>query len=132
MRYLVSAKWWESWRDFTNFEQDYLFGNCEDPESLNNDCNSSVLYGKPDIITNAELLLNEQAKSSCGKLGRLKPDLTLLFDYVYVPKEVWQHLYSWYSADYVIHRPLRRAESYLGKRAKYVIHLDPELDQQRL
>ena len=26
IRYLISSKWWERWRDFTNFDQDFLFG----------------------------------------------------------------------------------------------------------
>lgn len=68
------------------------------------DFHSSVLYGKPGMIINAELLLNEKANSSCGKGGRLKADLALLYDFVIVPKDVWQHIYSWYSADYVIFR----------------------------
>ena len=52
--------------------------------------------------------MNPDAKSSCGKDGWLKTELELNFDYVYVTKEVWQHLYSWYSADYVIFRHLKR------------------------
>ena len=24
IRYLISSKWWEKWRDFTNFNQDFL------------------------------------------------------------------------------------------------------------
>lgn len=26
VRYLISSKWWEKWRDFTNFNQDFLTG----------------------------------------------------------------------------------------------------------
>ena len=70
--------------------------------------NTNGLYGKPGIIRNSELLLNQAAKSSCGTSGHLKPDLTLHFDYETVSKEVWTHLYSWYSADYVIYRHLKR------------------------
>ena len=94
--------------------------------TLEEDFHSSVLYGKPGLIQNAELLLNEQAKSSCGKQGRLKPDLAFLFDYIFVPRDVWQHFYSWYSADYAIYRPLRRNGRHLGERAKFAIDLYPE------
>jgi len=88
---------------------------------------SSVLYGRPGMIRNAELLLNQAAKSSCGNSGHLKPDLTLHFDYVTVTKEVWTHLYSWYSADYVIFRSLKRQENHLaGPSAKLVLDLYPK------
>lgn len=70
--------------------------------------------------------MNPDAKSSCGKDGWLKTELELNFDYVYVTKEVWQHLYSWYSADYVIFRHLKRQERHLGSKAKYVLELYPE------
>ena len=26
VRFLISARWWERWRDFTNFDQNFLFG----------------------------------------------------------------------------------------------------------
>ena len=79
-----------------------------------NDAEPSVLYARPGIIKNHELLLNQAAKSSCGKSGHLKADLALNYDYVFLSKDVWLHLYSWYSADYVIHRQLKRQERHLG------------------
>ena len=69
---------------------------------------SNMLYVRPSMISNAELLLDPAAKSSCGDSGTLKPDLTEYYDYVCVNKSVWSHLYSWFSADYVIFRKLRR------------------------
>ena len=115
MRYLIQSKWWQQWCDYSNFNQDVTTNfddlSCKElnlTQMVMNEetTSSSVLYGRPDTIKNAELLLNEAAKSSCGKSGHLKPDLTLYFDYVTVTKEVWTHLYSWYSADYVIFRNL--------------------------
>ena len=38
----------------------------------------------------------------------LKTTLVEHFDYEVVPKSVWQHLYSWYSADVTICRKLKR------------------------
>ena len=46
---------------------------------------------------------------------------------MFVPKDVWTHLYSWYSADYVIFRHLKREERYLGENPKYVLDLYPKL-----
>ena len=115
VRYLLSAKWWEKWRDFANFSTDFLKRQVQEKriseagESINaspspsvcgesifsspiaglDDNNISVLYGKPGIIQNQDLLLNKEAKSSCGAQGQLKPNLELNFDYVYVNKEVW-------------------------------------------
>ena len=40
----------------------------------------------------------------------------LHFDYVYVTKDVWSHLYSWYSADYTIFRYLKQAREPGAKR----------------
>ena len=84
VRYLISAKWWERWRDFTNFDQDFLFGSDEEliakikfpPTPEVDEEYLDGLFSNPGIIQNSELLLNEQAKSSCGEQGKLKPELT--------------------------------------------------------
>ena len=75
IRYLISSKWWEKWKDYANFNSDFLENN-ENPQkdddqgSLSNDMeeessvqnfdafnyNSAVLYGRPGLITNQELL----------------------------------------------------------------------------
>jgi len=68
VRYLVSSKWWEKWRDYTNFDQDYLNGRRSmsqeieghfDEDSIDlsresdvNNSSRSVLYGKPGLILN--------------------------------------------------------------------------------
>ena len=61
--------------------------------------------------------MNEsQAKSSFGQSGALKENIVLHFDYIYVTKAVWTHLYSWFSADYTIFRYLKPARGPLTKR----------------
>lgn len=42
------------------------------------------------------------------KILQLKDNLIEHFDYEVVCKDVWQHLYSWYSADFCISRFLGR------------------------
>ena len=50
VRYLISAKWWERWRDFTTFDQDYLFGHCKESLISEDDYQQSVFYTKPSMI----------------------------------------------------------------------------------
>ena len=75
VRYLLSAKWWEKWRDFANFSTDFLKRQVQEkrvseagesfaspspsvcgesifssPIAGLEDNNISVLYGKPGII----------------------------------------------------------------------------------
>ncbi len=42
------------------------------------------------------------------RLNMLKTTLVEHFDYEVVPQSVWQHLYSWYSADVTICRRLKK------------------------
>ena len=68
-----------------------------------------------------------------GKNGTLKPNLFEHFDFEVVCNEVWQHLYSWYSADWCLPRKLVAdrvngnkimLDLYAGK----IVPLMPELD----
>lgn len=68
-------------------------------------------YQRPELIRNryfsyanlvySNLLLSNQSIA-------LRPHLIENFDFVAVPMAVWKHLYSWYSADWVISRKLVR------------------------
>ena len=63
---------------------------------------SQLFYERPDIIENDNLL--EMDKLSYR--NQIKKTLVEHFDYEVVPLSVWQHLYSWYSADVTICRKL--------------------------
>lgn len=49
----------------------------------------------------------------------LKEGLVEHFDYEVVTHEVWNHLYSWYSADYCVYRAIKK-----DKFNNYKIYLD--------
>ena len=110
-RFLISAKWWHEWCNYTGFNEAQLFDakyEVPDHEEGMPYLTEEQLYNKPGPICNEVLLRNQsQAKASVGHSGLLKENLVLHFDYVYVTKEVWNHLYSWYSADYTIFRYLK-------------------------
>ena len=120
-RYLIDAKWWRKWCDYTNFSQDTQAitpprESLDAPSSAGGTTalieTSNVIesfYSKPGPITNKDLLEEGNlAKSACGDSGKLKKNMVLHFDFVYVDKETWQHLYSWYSADYTVFKYLKK------------------------
>ena len=90
-RYLVEARWWSQWCDYTNFDsaqlshlEQELFDSHRRSES------SGLCYQKPGRICNEGLL-------EAG--GALRANLVEHFDFEAVPPQLWLYLYSWYSSD---------------------------------
>ncbi len=54
------------------------------------------------MIENTNLLEND----ALSYVNEIKKTVVERFDYEVVPHSVWQHLYSWYSADVTICRKL--------------------------
>jgi hypothetical protein len=77
---------------------------CSELKTLTNTDNeqSVLLYEKPGRILNQRLL----AQTEMLGLKCLKQTLVEYFDYEVVSKSVWQHIYSWYSADTAICREI--------------------------
>ncbi|TNV82814.1 hypothetical protein FGO68_gene5812 [Halteria grandinella] len=151
-KYLVSATWWRRWCDFANLGDQVLndsaFNNQqrlpsnfnthatlpdeENPSTLKqiNHARNFSMYDKPGPISNEHLLLDRKAhfidKSKKTVFAQphyyLKYDLIEHFDYEVVSQELWTHLQSWYGADYVIPRKMRRGEVIDGgfKRKMYI------------
>ena len=61
-----------------------------------------MFYERPETIQNNNLL----EKDDTSYRNKVKKTLVEHFDYEVVPHAVWQHLYSWYSADVTICRKL--------------------------
>jgi len=133
-KFIVSAGWWRKWCDFANFG-DMMNVNTtgmmdshitfEDFEALTKEADRSnsnskrrpfSVYESPGMITNKELLLDT-------KIIQLKENLIEHFDYEVVSKDVWQRLYSWFSADYCISRFLEKDNV---NSKKIVLELYPE------
>lgn len=82
-------------------------------EAIENDNEvSQLLYERPGIIENAALL-----DSSAQYRNEIKKTVVERFDYEVLPHSVWQHLYSWYSADVTICRRLAIDTSVGGRGA---------------
>ncbi|XP_038701633.1 ubiquitin carboxyl-terminal hydrolase 5 isoform X1 [Tripterygium wilfordii] len=92
--YLITQRWWQYWIDYVNQDQST---NINDGSSLSDHCDSggsSGLY-RPASIDNSDLI--DDAKSEDPNMGIEIHD-TLLEgrDFVLLPQEVWNQLYSWY------------------------------------
>lgn len=119
-RYIIDAKWWSKWCDYTNFDQNDLIINqlketegdrdqLEQSMQLNNFMmskrfESTQLYQKPGRIENECLLTDrtinsEEVDPHNPSFRSLRENLLHHFDFEALSPCVWMHLYSWYSAD---------------------------------
>ncbi|XVF24583.1 hypothetical protein REPUB_Repub13aG0140400 [Reevesia pubescens] len=98
--FLITQRWWQHWIDYVNQEQQ--------PNNNNNNEGSSSLSGnsdspglsiikRPSGIDNSDLITDVPSEDSNPNAGVDIHD-TLLEgrDYVLLPQQVWNQLYSWY------------------------------------
>lgn len=120
-KFIISAKWWQNWCDFVNFES--LFESTNDIQQIKPinkidssfienqsetphydidrhlDVNDSTIYDRPGRITNFALI----DPVSIGKYKyQLQDSLQELYDYIIINPASWNYLSSWYSYDYLI------------------------------
>lgn len=129
-RYIIDAKWWAKWCDYTNFDQNDIILNQFDkePDSLamsgpinfNNYMStkrfeSTQMYVKPERIENECLLIQRNVESGAGgidphvgSMRGLRENLFEHYDFEALYPSIWLHLYSWYSADTQIARYLKQ------------------------
>ncbi|XVF00085.1 hypothetical protein REPUB_Repub03eG0255200 [Reevesia pubescens] len=99
--FLITQKWWQHWIDYVNQEQ-------QQPNNNNNNEGSSSLSGnsnspglsilkRPSGIDNSDLIIDGPSEDSDPNTGVEIHD-TLLEgrDYVLLPQQVWNQLFSWY------------------------------------
>ncbi|KAL5809819.1 hypothetical protein ACOSQ4_026387 [Xanthoceras sorbifolium] len=92
--YLITQRWWQHWIDYVNHDQ--LNNMYDGPSSLEhgNSAGSGTL-NRPTGIDNSDLIYDGASEGSSAS-----PEIhdTLLEgrDYVLLPQEVWNRLYSWY------------------------------------
>lgn len=68
---------------------------------------STIFYESPGMILNQRLIVQSEVLG----VRAMKQTLVEYFDYEVVSKSVWQHLYSWYSADIAICREIVKDNS---------------------
>ena len=143
-KYILSALWWNKWRDFVNLgcaddlaEQrprlTYEHTMAQQDGDMQPDLRNSIDtmraklsgvhgasqdYSRPSRINNSSLLDSKQL---------LKPGLLEHFDYVGISLEVWRYLVAWYSCDWIIVRFLRRdLHSSTQKKVRLYLEMYPE------
>ncbi|KAK4839305.1 hypothetical protein QYF36_020867 [Acer negundo] len=91
--YLITQRWWQHWIDYVNQDQPNTYDGHSSLEHVNS-AGSSTL-NRPTGINNSDLILDGASEGSIAS-----PEIhdTLLEgrDYVLLPQEVWNRLYSWY------------------------------------
>lgn len=97
-RFVVSAKWWERWCQFVDYDR-------KDDGSAPSAPVSKLADGTPSKITNLPLLhVLPDAKLDELMGGPLRPQLKENYHYVLLPKEVWDALLCWYGGGPTIAR----------------------------
>ncbi|KAK3218020.1 hypothetical protein Dsin_011990 [Dipteronia sinensis] len=91
--YLITQRWWQHWIDYVNQDQPNTYDVHSSLEHINS-AGSSTL-NRPTGINNSDLIYDGASEGSIAS-----PEIhdTLLEgrDYVLLPQEVWNRLYSWY------------------------------------
>lgn len=128
-RYIIDAKWWAKWCDYTNFDQnDLIYNQLRETEGdhnlnmsqsinfnnfmLSKRFESTQLYQKPPRIDN-ECLLADRAMFPDDldphnpSFRNLRDNLVQHYDFEALSPSIWMHLYSWYSADTQIVRYMK-------------------------
>ncbi|KAB2010271.1 hypothetical protein ES319_D10G227000v1 [Gossypium barbadense] len=98
--FLITQKWWQHWIDYVNQDQQpNNSNNNEGSSSLsgNSDSNGVGISKRPSGIDNSDLISDGPAEDANSDDGVEIHD-TLLEgrDYVLLPQQVWNLLYSWY------------------------------------
>ncbi|XP_021893354.1 ubiquitin carboxyl-terminal hydrolase 5 isoform X2 [Carica papaya] len=92
--YLITHRWWQHWIDYVNQDQP---NNTNDGSSLSEHCDSagSSTSKRPSGIDNSDLIYDATSEDSHPG-SEIHDTLQEGRDYVLLPQEVWNQLYSWY------------------------------------
>ncbi|KAL0369879.1 UNVERIFIED_CONTAM: Ubiquitin carboxyl-terminal hydrolase 5 [Sesamum angustifolium] len=99
--YLITQRWWQNWLEYVNQNQS---GNVNDGSSSEHHGSvSSSTLKRPSCIDNSDLI--DETVSEDSALGiELHDTLVEGTDYILLPQEVWNQLYSWYGGGPVLPR----------------------------
>ncbi|KAI4300924.1 hypothetical protein L6164_034250 [Bauhinia variegata] len=92
--YLITQRWWQNWIDYVNQDQ---MNNMYDGSSFSEHCDSanSSAQKRPSSIDNSDLIYDAASEDSSTGI-EIHDTLLEGRDYVLLPQEVWNQLYSWY------------------------------------
>lgn len=93
-RFVLSAKWWERWCQFVDFDGDAT----DAPEKKPADAAPSKINNLPLLHVAPDTKLDELMG------GPLRPQLRENYHYVLLPQEVWDALLCWYGGGPTIAR----------------------------
>ncbi|XP_062165980.1 ubiquitin carboxyl-terminal hydrolase 5 isoform X2 [Alnus glutinosa] len=92
--YLITQRWWQNWIEYANQDQP---NNANDGSSLleHGDLVGSSCLKRPAGIDNSDLIYDSASDDSTVGI-EIHDTLLEGRDYVLLPQEVWNQLYSWY------------------------------------
>ncbi|XP_031391982.1 ubiquitin carboxyl-terminal hydrolase 5 isoform X1 [Punica granatum] len=92
--YLITQRWWQHWIEYVNQDQP---NNMNDGSSLSENCDSvgSSSLKKPGVIDNSDLIY-DTASDDLSTGIEIHDTLLEGRDYVLLPHEVWNKLFTWY------------------------------------
>ncbi|KAL7124612.1 hypothetical protein ABFS83_14G060800 [Erythranthe nasuta] len=91
--YLITQRWWQDWLEYVNQNQT---GNVNDGSSSEHHTSvSSTALKRPSCIDNSDLIDEAVPEDSATGI-ELLDTLVEGTDYILLPEEVWNQLYSWY------------------------------------
>ncbi|KAL8516501.1 hypothetical protein ACS0TY_014953 [Phlomoides rotata] len=91
--YLITQRWWQEWLEYVNQNQT---SNLNDGSSSEHQGSiSSSALKRPSSIDNSDLV-DDSVSEDSGMGIELHDTLVEGTDYILLPQEVWNQLYSWY------------------------------------
>ncbi|XP_022765624.1 ubiquitin carboxyl-terminal hydrolase 5 isoform X2 [Durio zibethinus] len=96
--FLITQKWWQHWIDYVNQEQQPSNNsNNEGSTSLSGDSPALSILKRPSGIDNSDLISDGLSEDSNPDSSvEIRDTLLEGRDYVLLPQQVWNQLYSWY------------------------------------
>ncbi|KAJ6870312.1 ubiquitin carboxyl-terminal hydrolase 5-like isoform X5 [Populus alba x Populus x berolinensis] len=90
--YLITQRWWQHWIDYVNQDQTNV---TNDGSSMLENCHTVSSSKRPASIDNSDLIYDVNSEESNAGI-EIHDTLLEGRDYVLLPQEVWNQLYSWY------------------------------------
>ncbi|XVE68508.1 hypothetical protein DITRI_Ditri09bG0073600 [Diplodiscus trichospermus] len=99
--FLITQKWWQHWIDYVNQEQQPNNNNNNNNEgssslSGNSDSPGLNILKRPSGIDNSDLITDGPSESNPDSGVEIHDTLLEGRDYVLLPLQVWNQLFSWY------------------------------------
>ncbi|XP_057545260.1 ubiquitin carboxyl-terminal hydrolase 5 [Amaranthus tricolor] len=90
--YLITQRWWQNWLDYVN--QDQMSVGSEGPSLHCADTADACISKRPSTIDNKNLIYESVSRDKSA--AELHDTLVEGRDYVLLPEDVWNQLYTWY------------------------------------